>query len=342
MYQFEATTTTATANPTLRQVFERYCEVKHLKPETARGYTGVVNRFLKDWLDLPISNISSEMIEQRHKSVSQRLSDGSFAGSPSQADLLMRVLRAVMKFSTGRLFNVRYPDAFGNPCVVIPTQVMTDEKLWNPKFTKKTQFIPIEKLALWWAAVQNRSNPARDILVFMLFTGFRLNECQRLMWKNVDLDRRIIHLRARSREFIGDTKNGHPLLMPISPYLQYLLVQRKRIADLNGAEYIFWSSIDSLAPVSTVHKSITAVEFETGIQFSCHDLRRTFINLCTHPLVIKNEHGISMFGELELRALLNHIDGITSESYLTVNPELLRPIVERVSFVILKEAGFQQ
>lgn len=52
---------------TLREVLEKYLEVKSLRKSTKRNYQYGINRHLKDWLDKPITSITKDMVEARHR-----------------------------------------------------------------------------------------------------------------------------------------------------------------------------------------------------------------------------------------------------------------------------------
>ncbi len=51
---------------TLAEVLDRFLEKKPLRPDTKRNYFYAVNRHFKDWLDLPITSITKDMVEERH------------------------------------------------------------------------------------------------------------------------------------------------------------------------------------------------------------------------------------------------------------------------------------
>ena len=60
----------------------------------------------------------------------------------------------------------------------------------------------------------------RDYLRFILFTGLRRQEAATLKWKQVDLQ--------EGSFTIVDTKNKTPHTLPLSDYLQTLLIDRKK------------------------------------------------------------------------------------------------------------------
>ena len=78
-------------------------------------------------------------------------------------------------------------------------------------------------LPAWYAAVIGRPNDsARDYLLLVLFTGMRRSEASRLRWEDVELAGRTLTLPR--------TKNGDPLVLPLSGFLLDLLRARTVLA----------------------------------------------------------------------------------------------------------------
>jgi len=57
---------------TLREVLQKFLEIKPLRDETRRNYLYSINSHLSDWLDLPITAITKDMVEQRHQELTSR------------------------------------------------------------------------------------------------------------------------------------------------------------------------------------------------------------------------------------------------------------------------------
>lgn len=60
---------TDTSVPTLRQVWIDYQRSRKLKQTTTRNYNQRLNGYLADWLELPVTELSKNMIEDRHRSI---------------------------------------------------------------------------------------------------------------------------------------------------------------------------------------------------------------------------------------------------------------------------------
>jgi integrase len=157
---------------------------------------------------------------------------------------------------------------------------------------------------------------ARDFLLTALFTGMRRGEVQRLRCENVDLEGRKLHLPT--------TKNGDPLTLPLSGFLLDLLSQRR--VNAGATPWVFpGSGADGhlVEPKKFVHR----VKDASGVSFTLHDLRRTYITIA-ESLDIPH---------YALKRLLNHrtSDDVTG-GYIIINVDRLRGPVEAIADRILE------
>ena len=53
--------------PTLKELLAMYLDRKPLRPATVITYSRVINGCLQDWLDKPITAITEEMVQTRHR-----------------------------------------------------------------------------------------------------------------------------------------------------------------------------------------------------------------------------------------------------------------------------------
>lgn len=160
---------------------------------------------------------------------------------------------------------------------------------------------------------------ARHFLLVALFTGMRRAEIARMRWENVDLAGRLIHLPT--------TKNGDPLDLPMSGFLADLLAERQKSAG--DGEWVF-PGFGHDRHMNEIKRFLDRVEAGSGVKFTCHDLRRTFITVA-ESLDIPH---------YALKRLLNHrADSDVTGGYIVINAERLRAPVERVAAKILELAG---
>lgn len=298
--------------PTLAQALYDYIEVRPLRTATAKAYRTLLWRGLNDWMNMGIDEITRDMILVRHRELSY---------APTQANYVMRVLRAVMSFAVEY-----YEDAEGKPVLVSnPVRKLTRVKGWNKEKSRVKEHVPAEHIGKVWHAIQGASNETmRDYLTCLLLTGLRMQELGSLPWSCVDLSAGFITIT-------GDrTKNGKEHKIPISTYVAHVLRQRRQRAR---SPYVF-PARHGIGHLTSPYKAVEQIVDETGVFFRPHSFRRTFANLCTHPSVAA--------GESQVKVLLNHAasDG-TYKHYLSVHPQALRTVTQRVSDLVLHLAAIE-
>jgi integrase len=113
-------------------------------------------------------------------------------------------------------------------------------------------------------------------------------------------------------------KNNRALALPMTDFVRDLLVARR---SLGNANFVFPSNGRS-GHIEEARAWLEAVRAATGIEFSTHDLRRTFIT-------VAESANISPYA---LKALVNHALGSSvTESYINMTPARLREPAQRVA-----------
>lgn len=151
-----------------------------------------------------------------------------------------------------------------------------------------------------------------------MFTGLRRNEAAKLTWNRVDLkDRTIV---------IKDTKNHTDHILPLTDFLHDLMTKRKAEAK---TKYVFPNETNT-GYMTDPKKQIANVIKESGVNFSTHDLRRTFIT-------IAESLDISAYA---LKRLLNHkMTNDVTAGYIITDVERLRAPMQKITDYILKCIG---
>jgi integrase len=301
---------------TLGEVLENYIEARgNLKKSTIQDYRHTFNAYLYDWLNKPAIEISKDMVELKFRKISKI--------STSQANKTMRNFRAVMNYAI-----MKYEDSNGdsifrhNPVVRI-----TQLRAWHRPVRKNT-LIKHYDLAPWYLAVMNLTNDSiapnrevvRDFSLFVLMTGLRRNEAAKLTWNRVDLkDKTFV---------IKDTKNHSDHILPLTDFLYELLTKRKGEAK---TKYVFPNETNT-GYMTDPKKQIANVVKESGVNFSTHDLRRTFIT-------IAESLDISAYA---LKRLLNHkMTNDVTAGYIISDVERLRMPMQKISNYILSCFGMR-
>lgn len=269
----------------------------NLSPRTVGDYGRSVTIYLADWQPRPIAEITREMILDRHRRVAEQ-------HGPVTANNVMRHLRSVYN----------YTSATAGELPANPVRILTQSRSWNPERRRRT-VIPLHGLARWYKAVMAEDESARDFLRVALLTGMRRTEIGTLRWENIGFDSRVLT--------VPRTKNGEPLVLPLSTPLYDLLLSRR---DNNPeGEWVF-PGRGVTGHLVEMKSFVARVGKASGVRFSCHDLRRTFATI---------SEGLDLPAYC-LKAMLNHSCGTDiTGSYIVVHVERLRQPVERVAAHIM-------
>lgn len=284
---------------TLDQAFERFKGVRpNLAASTVDRYTRTISLYLKDWKRAPILSITRQMVLKRHQRIAKHHGEVT-------ANNVMRHLRSIYNV-TAAAYDEFPPN---------PVTILTQARAWFPERRRRSAVLSHE-LPSWWSAVMAEPDYSRDFLLLALFTGMRRNEIASLRWEYIDLERRSLH--------IPKTKNGDPLDLPLADFILDLLVERRRI--VGSSPWVFPGKGKTGHLVET--KKFTArVEQRSGVSFTLHDLRRTFVTIAESLDV----------PHYALKRLLNHrLSGDVTAGYIVSQPERLRGPVEAVADRILQ------
>ena len=288
---------------TLGEAFADFLRArKTLKPRTRYDYERVMAVGLPDWQSRPLVLITKENVAHRHRELGETRGE-------AYANLVMRVLRAVLNFA-----KEKYERPDGSPLLSQnPVDHLTRGRGWY-RVSRRRTVLKVHQLPTWHEAVQAlRTGPghegAADYLLFLLYSGLRKQEALQLTWEDVDLKARTL--------FIADPKNREPLTLPLSAPLLDILARR---AEARINHYVF-PGRDGRAALVEPKRAVAKVVQRSGIEFTLHDLRRTFITIAEaldlSPYAIKR--------------LVNHkLSGDVTAGYIVTDVERLREPMERI------------
>jgi integrase len=116
--------------------------------------------------------------------------------------------------------------------------------------------------------------------------------------------------------------------LPLSDFLFGLLQQRKNNA-IN--DYVFQRA-NGTGYISEQRKQIAKIIKESGVSFTIHDLRRTFVT-------VAESLDISAYA---VKRLVNHkMSSDITAGYIVTDVERLRPPMQKITDYILKCAGYK-
>ena len=180
-----------------------------------------------------------------------------------------------------------------------PVDVLKDGGLWS-KPTRKKRMIPSDNLKTWFESVINRNNEkAKVYLLLLLHTGLRDQDVRYLEWGDIDFKNDCFVAR--------DTKNHSDFTAYIAPQIKPYL---RGLQALTGDQQYVFPGDAKDGVMNIPAKPIKQICKETGLQFSSHDLKRTFLTI--------GEAAMIPFSLL--KALANHkTDADVTGGY--INPE---------------------
>ncbi len=306
------------SNVTLQEVFDKYLAVRKLRPMTMNVYRQQIVGRLSDWLELPVTQISKDMIQDRHK----KLSSGTIYGTTGNATAnhTMRTLRALLNFAADHYGDEERPLLHVNP-----VSRLSRDRAWHV-IPIRQGIIPDNKLADWYKAVVALDNTtARDYFLLLLLTGFRRTEASTLLWTNVDFNKNMIFIPG------SVTKNHNDHRQPMSEFVAALLTERCNIH--HQSKFVFPGR--TRGSISEFRPALAQIRRKSGCAFIIHDLRRTFLTMAEK---VEVPGGV-------IKKLANHCDrSNATQNYIVLDEERLRFYVDKIAaeFVKLMNANIDE
>ncbi|WP_341325917.1 integrase family protein [Methylotuvimicrobium sp. KM2] len=263
---------------TLSELLESYLKNKNdLREASILDYRKKINQGFADWLDKPINTITRDMVLVKRN------------GFKGARDNKLRVLRVLMNYATKTL------KAIDNN----PVDILTDGKLWaRPK--RRKRMIGSDDMKAWYEAVLGLDNEkAKLYLLLLLHTGLRDQDVRYLEWLDVDF--------KNDSFLVRDTKNHTDFTAYIAPQIKPYL---RGLQALTGDSRFVFPGESGDGVMNQPRKQIKKVIDQSGVEFSPHDLKRTFLTI--------GEAAMIPFSLL--KALANHkTDNDVTGGY--INPE---------------------
>lgn len=297
---------------TLQQAFTDYLAArKSLKATTILDYERVLKQVVPDWLSKPLVCITKDLIVKRHTQHGE-------SNSKARSNLAMRLLRAIFNFAINQ-----YQIEDGVAAITHnPVKFLSHARSWY-RIERRQTVIKQHQLADWYAGLMKLSESYpinfaemwQDYFLLVLFTGMRRTEAASLRWDDVDLKARTFTLR--------DTKNRDSHTLPMSDFIYDVFMRRQKATY---GEFVFPAKSDT-GYLQDPRKAMLNVIKLSGIEFTIHDLRRTFITTA-------ESLDISAYA---LKRLLNHkMNNDVTSGYLIIDVERLRKPMQQVTGYLLR------
>ena len=303
-------------NITLQQAYAAYKDTRPLGIRTITDYDGAMKTTFKEWQNKSIISINREMIERKFKAKSKT--------APALANLHFRFLRALLNFAMEKYAVDGIPLIPSNPC-----NRLTILKLWNRIERRDTYIKPAQIKSFFYGLTINdydkpQIQTAKKQCMFILFTGCRDQEAACLQRCDVDLEDRTVTFKH--------TKNHHKHVLPLGNWLFQFV--KELCEGLNPDDYLFPANNKS-GHIKDHRKAIKEIADDCGVNFSLHDLRRTFSCIIDHHL------GQS-FTPYTIKRLLNHAQSDVTAGYIRFGVDDLRRPMQMIEDYILRQAGVKE
>ena len=319
----------------LQDATEQYNQLKSFKANTLKDQASVLNRNFSDWMKLPLSEITRDMILQRFQVIQKRVSDrrlelnkrwaeeGKEAKESvnghgrGEAQKAFRYLSAIINSFMNDLVDGD-PLLSHNPCMVLKDKKV--RKVLQPK-NRYLDSSEINQLVDLLSHVHHPDYRGKvgkseaDFVTLLLMTGFRSDEARTMRWDDVDHAEKLFEIK--------DTKNHTSHRLPMTSATQRLFARalsRRR----EGHPFVFPSPRSGLKPAS-MSRVFDRITFEVDFNFSAHDLRRT-------AATTASDLG---FDIAKIGALLNHKKQNVTMGYIQSTIDAQRGILQAIEDAIL-------
>jgi integrase len=233
-------------NTTFSHVAESFIQ-RHLLAQRKghRVAREIRNELIKHWGDVPIKNVTRQMVVERIEAIVDR-------PAPRHAHTVYAHVRALYNWAIAR----GVYDLETSPCDRLRPIAFIGVK------RVRERVLTDDELVRLWAATDHY--PYGHLTRLLLLCGARLNECARATWSEVDFVRRTLTVPAER------FKANSVHVIPLSDDAMALLQSLPRRGD-----FIFTSS--GARPVGDFFAAKRRLDSAMGIApWQFHDLRRTF------------------------------------------------------------------
>jgi integrase len=306
---------------TLRTVLDNFLLLRAHKETTKKDYKNTFNTCLDDWLDQPVRDITRKMVEDRVFEIKRKVQQKKH---PSNIDAGKAQAAKCMKYLTALCNHAMAEEVEGerllteNPCDVLK------QKKIDMRIKSRSSYLDKEDLRAVVEELSHVHHPdyskqkirltsttIADFLTLLIFTGLRRNEAASLEWNDVNFSDRYFTVR--------DTKNDTDHVVPMVAQVESIL-QRRYEADDKHKQWVFPANRGE-GHLREPRTQIGRLREITGVNFMCHDLRRTFAT-------VADSFGLDRSA---VKRAMNHKTNDVTEGYIQTRDENLRKTFESIA-----------
>jgi integrase len=269
---------------------------------------------LSEWMNLAISDITMDMVEEKHNELRASPTKYGTHGK-SKADMVMQSFGTVLKFASN-VYSIEGKQLVKrNP--VLRLKLNKAWYRWDPRHAS----IPEAKLKDFYHAVSIVCIDAcRDFLLVTLLTGMRQSELRKLEWCMIDFDEVLVSVPKSICRY-------EPYTIPLSSFAIRIL--RRRRETHRSGKWVFEGYQYSDRHICAVGNLLGRVGDHCGFQIHLNDIRRTFLM-----------KGASLgIEQLVLRTLVNRAKDDVTMRYINPDIEQLRAATEIIGQALVRCTG---
>lgn len=298
----------------LADAYQLYIKSRRLKEKTKYGYDSVYNCHLVRLHNVALKEIGRDAVLAAHRAIE----------SKAQADLTMRLLRAVFNFA-----REEFLDEKGSPIFIDnPVKILNHRKQWNrvPRKNTHVRMTEVRTFSDALAELRSGATPTAasvvDSLLFAALTGLRKGEILSLTWNEVDFANGYFYVT----EVVA--KNHRVLELPITPYVEKIFGWRER--ELQTA-FVFGAE-NEYGQIREPKKIVSSAADLSGLSCGYSDLRRTFATTAEQLRV----------GTYTIKRLMNHtsLRNDVTAGYTVLTGEVLRSAALEIQDTMVSQMGW--
>lgn len=294
-------------NMTLRQVYNKYIaeKSKKLAASTKKEYLECLEQNVLDWMERPIRSITPQEVVERHAQIGER--------SPARADGTFRVVRALCQWVI---------DTYEEMDIIVSNPCRRLKKKWF-RVPRKETYIKSGDLQAWFDAVLLLDELPRMFFLMLLFSGARFTDMAAV---------KVGKYNFRVGSCVYRVKGNKELDVPVSSWIMPRLEAYIYRNHLQKNDFLFPSigqKKSKSGHIEDLREQCEKVYQVSGVRFTPHDLRRTFLSYCESLRIPK----------LVQKRLVGHeIPKDVTDGYIQIPFEDLERAIEEVTAYILKAA----
>ncbi|MBL0189456.1 MAG: tyrosine-type recombinase/integrase [Candidatus Obscuribacter sp.] len=249
--------------PTLREALALYLQQRPLTRNTRKQYETNLNSNLSSMMDRPISAITEGDVIKEFQRIKSR--------APVVANLVMSMLHSVLGFASAHP-DYRFRDG-SRMLVISPVRILSELKM-KSKPAPRTDHLTVDELPRFAKALDRLQNrTARNLILFLVLTGWRFNEARELRWSEVSMLRFRIDLPAER------CKTKAKRVLPITAEIMAVLEEQGTLKT-PVSTHVFISKTSTTAITEDVFReAFKQVRNEIGrSDLKIHGLRRTYVS----------------------------------------------------------------